>query len=362
MTDAGCGIQRVRWMVWVSLLFAACTKTTPSIPTPYFLAWSQDRATAKRVCVLPFLDRTQTPGVAKQVRQSVAGHLSIKHFTDVELSDVDERLAKIDGEWRNLPPQQVGRAVGCDALLYGEVTEASRLYLALYSQLTVAAAIQLVDVTTGQPLAQESYATKFRAGGVPLSPLAIVPDAVKTFSNLSETQMTRAIDDLGRNLTEKLPDLPGRPPPLQEQVAPAATASPVLLTAMPANGETLAPLAREDQPPSIQIATVSLLPPPVPKTEKNDKTALSVQPSSSVQKSYRLQIAKFRTYRDAQRVVRILRNRGYPAMIAQTVEAQQPWNRVVLGPYPSLQEARQVGASIRKVSSFSPIVIRPTGH
>ncbi len=354
MKDVVDGTRRVGWIVCVSLLFMACTKTTPSIPTPQFLAWSQDRTTPKRLCVLPFVDQTETPGLAKQVRQSVAGHLSIKYFTDVELSDVNEQLSKLGEGWRNFPPQQVGKAVGCDALLYGEVTEASRLYLALYSQLTVAAGIQLVDVTTGQTLAQESYATKFRSGGVPLSPLAIVPDAVKTLSNLSETQMTRAIDDLGRNLAEKIPDLPARPPPSQDQVVTAAATSPVLPTAMPVSGETRAPQAREDQPAPIEIATVSILPPSVSKTEK---TALSVSPRSRAQKSYRLQVAQFRTYRDAHRATRLLRDKGYPAMIAQTVEVRQTWNRVVIGPYPSLQEARHVRSSIRKVSSFSPVVI-----
>jgi cell division septation protein DedD len=356
MKDAVDDTRQIGWMVWLSLLFAACAKTTPSIPTPHFLAWSQDHATPKRMCVLPFLDRTHTPGIATQVRQSVAGHLSVKHFTDVELSDIDERLSQVGEEWRNFSPQQVGKTVGCDAMLYGEVTEASRLYLALYSQLTVAASLHLVDATTGQTLAQESYATKFRAAGVPLSPLAIVPDVVKTLANLSETQMTRAIDDLGRNLVEKLPNLPARRLPSQEQFATAAPASPALLTAMPVSGEAFALSARDNQPAAVEIATVSFLPPTVSRAEK---PTLSVPPTSGTQRRYRLQVAEFRMYRDAQRVVRLLRNKGYPAMIAQTVEEQQTWNRVVLGPYPSLQEAQQVGASIEKISSLSPVVIRP---
>jgi hypothetical protein len=224
MKGVGCGVWRILWrilwLVWLSLFFTACAKTTPPRPTPHFLAWSQDRATTKRLCVLPFLDRTQTPGLATQVRQSVAGHLSVKHFTDVELSDVDARLTTVGKEWRNFSSQQLGRAIGCDALLYGEVTDAGRLYLALYSQLTVAAAIRLVDVATGKTLVHESYATKFREAGVPLSPLSIVPDIIKTWVNLSETQMTRAIDDLGRNLAEKVPDLPALlpAPPGQEAV------------------------------------------------------------------------------------------------------------------------------------------------
>src|SRR5262245_2927176 len=181
---------RCAWVVSLCLL-TACAKTVLPSPTPRFIAWSQqDRTTTKRVCVLPFVDQTNTPELANKVRRSFAGNLSLKRFADVELYDIDARLKSLGGGWRNFAAPQVGKAVGCDALIYGEVTRADRLYLALYSQLTLAGSFRLIDGATGQTLAEGSYATKFRSGGVPLSPLSIVPNAVQTFSNLSDTQMT----------------------------------------------------------------------------------------------------------------------------------------------------------------------------
>jgi cell division septation protein DedD len=285
----------------------------------------------------------------------------VKHFIDVELSDVDTRLATVGTEWRNFPPQQVGRAIGCDALLYGEVTDAGRLYLALYSQLTVAAVIRLVDVATGQTLAQESYATKFREAGVPLSPLSVVPDVVKTWMNLSETQMTRAIDDLGRNLAEKVPDLPAIQPSTPEQGAIAsAPPSPPPMAPTPGREVATTFVVPTSHPvPTVTVATIRV-PAPVSGVTEKIRPALPSRPA--MQEQYRLQVAAFRTYDDAQRLVRLLRDNGHPAMIAQIGESAHMWNQVVLGPFPSRAAALKVGMAIRKLAPLSPVVIPRLGR
>lgn len=365
MKGVGCGAGRMTWRIaWMMGIFlsgAGCATTTPSRPTPHFLAWSQERATPKRLCILPFLDRTHTPGLATQVRQSVAGHLSVKHFSDVELSNVDVRLTTLGKEWRNFAPQQIGQTVGCDALLYGEVTDAGRLYLALYSQLTVAATIRLVDVTTGQTLVHESYATKFREASVPLSPLSVVPDVIKTWMNLSETQMARAIDDLARNLAARVPDLPLVPPPLSGQSVIVAT-PPALppLAATPGNQENPPPGASSSQP--LTPVVVAALNVPTFAANTGETRPSSLPSRSATQGHYRLQVAAFRTYDDAQWVVRLLRDNGYPAMMTQTGIAEKMWNQVVLGPFPSRAAALRVGRAIRKIAPLSPEVIPRLGR
>lgn len=348
-------------MMGFSLSCIACAPTTPLRPTPHFLAWSQEHATPKRLCVLPFLDRTHTPGLATQVRQSVAGHLSVKHFTDVELSDVDTRLTPLGKEWQHVASQQLGPTLGCDALLYGEVTDAGRLYLALYSQLTVAAAIRLVDVTTGQTLVQESYATKFREASVPLSPLSVVPDVIKTWMNLSETQMTRAIDDLARNLAARVPDLPAALPssPRQSVMAPVPPVPPLPATALGDQENT--PSVALTSPPITPVAVAALsIPAFAANASENRLSLLPSRPPPRAQ--YRLQIAAFRTYDDARRVVRLLHDNGYPAMIAQTGIAEKMWNQVVLGPFPSRAAALRVGRAIRTIAPLSPEVIPRLGR
>jgi hypothetical protein len=100
-TVAACGVG-------LALLFFACSTqavkpANPAAPTPAFVAWSQSGVPEKRACVLPFTDQTGTAGLAASVRESFAGHLSIKRFADAELHELDVRLKTIPGDWKNQP-------------------------------------------------------------------------------------------------------------------------------------------------------------------------------------------------------------------------------------------------------------------
>src|SRR5712691_6380980 len=259
----------VAWGVGLSLLSSACTTQAlkpmvSATPTPAFVHWSQNGVADKRICVLPFTDQTGTDGLAVYVRQSFAGHLSPKRFSDAELYEIDARLDTLTGDWRNQSSQRLGKTLQCDALVYGQVTTAKRLYLGLYSQLTLEGGIRVVDAATGQSLVAESYATKFRAGALPLSPFEIVPDAVMSLHNMNDTQLVRAIDDLGRHLADTVPDLP-------------ATSLATQIT----------------QPPS---------PPPV-KTPPLERDAPQV-PTHAEEDRYQVQVASFSSPREAQQTAR----------------------------------------------------------
>ena len=190
------------------------------------MAWSQQESSPRRLCVLPFTNESGQPDVGGQVRRSFAGHLSIKRFRDVELHEIDSRLPS---DWRQLPAQSLGEILGCHALVYGIVTQADRLYLGLYADIALDGGILLIDAQTGQTLVEESYATRFRHGEVPLSLLGIAPSAVLMLRHLTNKQMLRAIDDLGRNLAALVPDLPPRPPassPDRAETADTSSAAP----------------------------------------------------------------------------------------------------------------------------------------
>jgi cell division septation protein DedD len=72
---------------------------------------------------------------------------------------------------------------------------------------------------------------------------------------------------------------------------------------------------------------------------------------------YRLQVAAVRTPAEAQRIIHLLRGKGYEPIVAQSVDTKPIWYRVVLGPFPSIHSAQEVGARINKTLRFSPIVI-----
>ena len=306
----------------IALLIASCSiaavkPALPPMPTMAFVTWSQAGESTKRICVLPFADHTGTPGLAAQVRQSFAGHLSVKRFIDIELHEVDSRLSTWAEAWKDQPVQHLGKALGCDALIYGKVTEAGRLYLGVYSQVALAGSIRMVATNTGQTIAQYAHTTRFHAGGVPLSPLAVVANSVLNLRNIGDIQMLRVIDDLSRHLAGAIPDLP-TPLPVQEALpsTPPATSPPAEIT------------------------------------------QTSYSRTATVQESYRVQVAAFRSSREAQQAARLLRDKGYRPAIAEFTEADQPWHQVVLGPFSSFHEASQIGEQIQQSLPFSPMVTR----
>lgn len=295
------------WGVCLALVCTACGAQKPAPPSSHFVAWSQQDPNPKRVCVLPFSNRTGRPAVVTQVRRSFAGHLSTKRFVDVELHEIDARLPP---DWRGLSARALGETLGCQALVYGIVTQARRLYLGLYADIVLDAGIRLIDTQSGRSLVEESYTTRFRSGGLPLSPIGIVPNAVLLLRDISDEQIQRAVDDLARNLAARVPDLPYHP-------VPASPARPELADA----------------------------PPP----------ALPTGPESTRQApaSYRLQVAAFASAESASSAVQLLRQRGYQAELLAPPGLASRWYQVVLGPFPSAASAQQVGVAIRQELPFS---------
>ena len=206
-----------RWIGVAGLVVmcTACGLPTPP-PPAQFVAWSHQAASPRWLCVLPFANETDQPEVGRQVRQSFAGHLSVKRFRDVELHEIDTHLP---ADWRQLPAQTLGDSLGCHALVYGLVSRARRLYLGVYAEIALDGGILLVETRTGRTLVKEAYATRLRQGGVPFSPFGIAAGTVLTLRHITDAQLLRAIDDLGRNLAALVPDLPPAPRPGQDRTA-----------------------------------------------------------------------------------------------------------------------------------------------
>ena len=289
-------------VVWLVVMCTACGPQQPPPPSSHFVTWSRQETSPRQLCVLPFTNETGQADVGGQVRRSFAGHLSTKRFKDVELHEID---TKLPADWRQLPAQSLGEILGCHALVYGIVTQANRLYLGLYADIALDGGILLIDTQTGRTLVEESYATRFRYGEVPLSLLGIVPSAVMILRHITNEQMLRAIDDLGRNLAALVPDLP--PPPPVSGLDPT-------------------------EPPNTPSAA----------------------PDGAV--VYQLQIAAFRSPERATRAVRLLQDEGYRAEVVDLPGADARWYRVVLGPFASAERAEQVAAAIGRLLPFSPIV------
>jgi hypothetical protein len=298
-------------------------------PSTTFSAWSQNGHPEKRICVLPFSDRTASSEIADRVREGVFGRLALKRFTDLELHELDARLHALPEPWNKVTPQKLGPALQCDALVYGEILEASNLYVGVYAQLTLEGRIQLIDAATGQPLLVGTHATKFRLGAVPFSLFELVPDLVLNLRNFSGEQKLRAVDDLARNLADQIPDLPDTPTLQKVETTTVSTVPQAQLQEAQLAGHK-------------RSAPLTLMPPPPPCPDQD---------------CYQVQVAAFHKSGEAQHAVRLLRGEGFQPMVMTAAESEESQHRVMLGPFPTFGAAQETGAKIQKRLRFSPVVV-----
>jgi hypothetical protein len=250
------------------------------------------------------------------VREGVFGRLALKRFTDVDLHELDARLNALPESWEKLSPRQLGQSLQCDALVHGEVTEASNLYVGVYAQLTLRGRIQLVDASSSETLITGSHATKFRAGGVPFSLLEVVPNAVLNLRNFTSQQSLRAIDDLARNLADKIPDLP------------------------------------------IDAAENAAAPIPADAPDEHERKKATSVVHLTTADGYRVQVAAFSKQGEAQHVARRLRDEGFQPIVVTAVTDDRLWHKVLLGPFSSLDAAQETGARVQDRLRIAPVIVR----
>lgn len=163
----------------------------------------------RTVAVLPFNDHTGTEGLAELVRVNLLGRFSALPYRDVERDLVDRRLAaqgiRDQKTLYQTPVQRLGRLLGADALLYGDVVEFQRVFVGVYTRLKVTVGIQIWDARNGRKLWADEYTGTSQEGGVPLSLLDLPMITVRSGFHLSDEVKLQVVDEAVRNLVDRLP-------------------------------------------------------------------------------------------------------------------------------------------------------------
>ncbi|MDM8542365.1 DUF799 family lipoprotein [Desulfococcaceae bacterium HSG9] len=161
------------------------------------------------IAVLPFKNNTDTEGIAELARNGIYGHLSVLPYRDVEISIVDRRLRKhkiSDIETlRQTPIQKLGRILGCDAILFGQVNNFQRIFAGIYSQMTVSASIQIWDTRSAKKIWSDQHIARIHEGGVPLNILLLPLVSLRTGWNMREEVKIQVIDELTQHLANAIP-------------------------------------------------------------------------------------------------------------------------------------------------------------
>ncbi len=133
----------------------------------------------------------------EQLRWILYSHLAPYSYQDIELKKVDRALSKIKNKQHYAA---IGKALNCDALLIGEITEYDADFLGLYSQISIGVDLKLVSAKDDSVLWQGHHIAKSHGGGVPITPVDIAVGVYSATENISDEQVVRVEDDLFRRL------------------------------------------------------------------------------------------------------------------------------------------------------------------
>lgn len=163
----------------------------------------------KTVAVLPFVNLSEKKEAVDVMRRGFYNHFSSLPFQDMELHKIDDLLAKagltdpdVIGKMK---PQDLGKILGVDAVVFGSISNFDKFFAVLYSQVSVGAEIKMYDAKTGNFLWSGKHTVRKHEGGVSTNPVGIVATVVVAALNVRDVQLLRANDDLFREMVKTIP-------------------------------------------------------------------------------------------------------------------------------------------------------------
>jgi hypothetical protein len=190
------------------LAFSGCAAQKPNLDQELARAVTQNRY-PRSIAVLPFGNKTEVDGIEDFVRVTFYSHLCAHPYKDIELHLVDQKLRQrgiTDYEkLGKVPVRKLGRILGCDAVVFGEVIEYEKFFAGIYSQMAVGASITIWDTRTGRKIWTDEHIERNHEGGIPLTLTDIPMITIRSGMNLSEDAKIEVVDDLSRYLTRNIP-------------------------------------------------------------------------------------------------------------------------------------------------------------
>jgi hypothetical protein len=189
----------------------------------------QDRP-PRKIAVLPFVDegtghyllnkvpiKTRTEDEldrwswshANRVRRAVAGELATREFLIVPLLTVDAVLARHGvtdgGTLKAVPPAELGRWLGADTVVYGELLSYEAYYGFLVAAWKVSARVRMVSTQDGHEIFSGTDLRYSSTVTLALDPIDIAINSVLSLFYLRDISLARTEYEVGRELVLRLP-------------------------------------------------------------------------------------------------------------------------------------------------------------
>ena len=159
---------------------------------------------------------------AQRLRRAVTGYLAQREFTIINPIAVDAVLKSrgIDNmkKLRAASPIELGKLLGADALLYGQVDNYEGYYFGIVSAYEVGISTWMLSTRDGETLMRETGSRYSVDVSPAFSPQDLVINSAMTLLDFRDVTLARAEDEVSRELVLKIPASQS----LKQQMADAA--------------------------------------------------------------------------------------------------------------------------------------------
>ena len=194
------------------------------------LAADYEQAAPEKIAVLPFSDRGNAQYVvdkiplthrtdgeqadwawtdANRMRRAVNGYLASREFVEANIIQVDAILQEhgIDSEKKleQVPPKTLGKWLGVDAVVYGDVLHYDAYYAMLISAWQVGAEVKMVSTHNGEELFSADgsrYSVNFMPA---FDPVDIAINSGLSLLELRDVTLARAEEEDAREIVLRIP-------------------------------------------------------------------------------------------------------------------------------------------------------------
>jgi hypothetical protein len=195
-----------------------------------------------KIAVLPFADRGSAQFVVDKIplthrspeeeadwawtdsnrlRRAIDGYMSEREFLVENMIQVDRVMKNHrvydERTLKSIPPQTLGRWLGVDAVMYGEVTHYEAYYVGLVAIWQVGVNIKMVSTHDGRLLYAEDGGRYSVDANPAFDPIGIVLNSGITLFGLRDVRLARAEDETAREMVLKIPRSPRLEDDLIEQ-------------------------------------------------------------------------------------------------------------------------------------------------
>jgi len=204
-----------KFFLLIPLFFLSCTESTQQgiryHSYPDFLnkkAKIKIKKTSSlptTVAILPFKAKNNEDSLI--VTNTFYNYFSILPYNDIELSKIRDiykhKFFDLNTSKKEL--NNICNRLGSDGLIYGNVKNLGKLYLGVYSEVSVGAKLNFYDCNTKEIIWQFEKVSKKREGGISTTPWGIAINAIIAAYNLRKVQIYRAAEDLFRDIPNLIP-------------------------------------------------------------------------------------------------------------------------------------------------------------